>query len=73
MTGTFDDWTKSVKLDKVGDVFEKEVTFPDQVEKIYYKVRSPFFFFFFFLVPIAILQAHVLAVPFLSPRLASFR
>ncbi|KLU92167.1 hypothetical protein MAPG_11113 [Magnaporthiopsis poae ATCC 64411] len=37
VTGTFDDWTKSIKLDKVGDVFEKEVTFPDQVEKIYYK------------------------------------
>lgn len=46
VTGTFDDWTKSIKLDKVGDVFEKEVTFPDKGEKIYYKVRSPFFFFF---------------------------
>lgn len=37
VTGTFDDWTKSIKLDKVGDVFEKEVTFPDKGEKIYYK------------------------------------
>ncbi|KAL8392436.1 hypothetical protein RB595_002579 [Gaeumannomyces hyphopodioides] len=37
VTGTFDDWTKSVKLDKVGDVFEKEVTLPDSGEKVYYK------------------------------------
>ncbi|KAL8357858.1 hypothetical protein RB598_002583 [Gaeumannomyces tritici] len=37
VTGTFDHWTKSVKLEKVGDVFEKEVTLPDNGEKVYYK------------------------------------
>ncbi|KAJ6166721.1 hypothetical protein N7470_002168 [Penicillium chermesinum] len=35
VTGTFDDWGKTVKLDRVGDVFEKEVTLP--VEKTQYK------------------------------------
>lgn len=39
MTGTFDDWSKSEKLEKVGDIFEKNVTLPDASKKIYYKVR----------------------------------
>lgn len=39
VTGTFDDWTKSVKLDKKGDVFEKTVDLKDASKKIYYKVR----------------------------------
>ena len=39
VTGTFDDWTKSVKLDKKGDVFEKTVNLKDASKKIYYKVR----------------------------------
>lgn len=38
MTGTFDDWTKSVKLDKDGDVFQKTVDLKDASKKIYYKV-----------------------------------
>lgn len=38
MTGTFDNWTKSVKLDKVGDRFEKTVILPDTSTKVYYKV-----------------------------------
>lgn len=38
MTGTFDNWSKSEKMDKVGDVFEKAVDLPDTSEKIYYKV-----------------------------------
>ncbi len=38
MTGTFDEWSKSVQLDKVGDVFQKTVTIPDASAKIYYKV-----------------------------------
>ncbi|KAI8283043.1 hypothetical protein K4K59_007817 [Colletotrichum sp. SAR11_240] len=37
VTGTFDNWTKSEKLDKVGDAFEKTVTLPEASEKIYYK------------------------------------
>ena len=40
MTGTFDDWAKSVKLEKKGDYFEKLVELPLSKEKIYYKVRS---------------------------------
>jgi hypothetical protein len=38
VTGTFDNWTKSVRLEKVGDVFEKEVEFGPDTEKIFYKV-----------------------------------
>ncbi|KAK2019064.1 hypothetical protein LZ32DRAFT_653248 [Colletotrichum eremochloae] len=37
VTGTFDNWTKSEKLEKVGDSFEKTVTLPDASQKIYYK------------------------------------
>lgn len=39
VTGTFDDWSKSEKLDKIGDIFVKKVTLSDATEKIYYKVR----------------------------------
>ena len=38
MTGTFDNWSKSEKMSKVGDHFEKTVTLPDASEKIFYKV-----------------------------------
>lgn len=41
MTGTFDNWTKSVKLDKEGDIFQKTVPLNDASEKIYYKVGEP--------------------------------
>ncbi|TVY30605.1 Signal transduction protein MDG1 [Lachnellula hyalina] len=37
VTGTFDDWSKTEKLVKTGDVFEKNVTLPSAAEKIYYK------------------------------------
>ncbi|KAI9813316.1 MAG: hypothetical protein M1827_004258 [Pycnora praestabilis] len=37
VTGTFDDWAKSVKLEKKGDVFEKLVELPEAEDKIYYK------------------------------------
>ncbi|EFQ28248.1 hypothetical protein CGRA01v4_11862 [Colletotrichum graminicola] len=37
VTGTFDNWTKSEKLDKVGNSFEKTVSLPDASQKIYYK------------------------------------
>lgn len=37
MTGTFDNWSKSEKLIKTGDVFEKDVTLSSASEKIYYK------------------------------------
>lgn len=40
MTGTFDNWTKSVQLDKQGAVFEKTVDLEDASKKIYYKVRA---------------------------------
>jgi hypothetical protein len=39
VTGTFDNWSKSEKLVKTGDVFTKDVTLPSADEKIYYKVR----------------------------------
>ena len=38
MTGTFDNWSKSEKLERVGMVFQKTVTLPNASEKIYYKV-----------------------------------
>ena len=38
MTGTFDDWGKTQKLEKVGSHFEKNVRFSKIDEKIYYKV-----------------------------------
>ncbi|RAL10909.1 carbohydrate-binding module family 48 protein [Aspergillus homomorphus CBS 101889] len=37
VTGTFDDWGKTVRLDRNGDVFEKEVELPATDEKIQYK------------------------------------
>jgi hypothetical protein len=39
VTGTFDDWGKTVKLEKKGDVYEKEVQLLKSDEKVYYKVR----------------------------------
>lgn len=42
VTGSFDGWTKSVQLEKKGDVFQKTVEFSDKdaVNKIYYKVSG---------------------------------
>ncbi|ETI25140.1 hypothetical protein G647_04512 [Cladophialophora carrionii CBS 160.54] len=37
VTGTFDDWGKSVQLDKVGDIWQKDVELPKADEKILYK------------------------------------
>ncbi|KAB5539360.1 hypothetical protein GE09DRAFT_316019 [Coniochaeta sp. 2T2.1] len=37
VTGTFDNWSKSEKLEKVGDHFEKTVTLPENTENIFYK------------------------------------
>ncbi|KAF5023849.1 hypothetical protein F66182_4107 [Fusarium sp. NRRL 66182] len=37
VTGTFDNWTKSVRLDKTGDVFSKTVDLKEPSGKIYYK------------------------------------
>ena len=39
VTGTFDDWAKSVKLEKKGDGFEKLVDLPPSEDRILYKVR----------------------------------
>jgi hypothetical protein len=39
VTGTFDNWGKTVKLDKKDTVFEKTVNLPKADEKILYKVR----------------------------------
>ncbi|KXG48992.1 Immunoglobulin E-set [Penicillium griseofulvum] len=36
VTGTFDDWGKTVKLDRVGDIFVKEVTI-SPIQKVHYK------------------------------------
>lgn len=41
VTGTFDDWAKSVKLENKGEHFEKLVELPLSNEKIFYKVRYP--------------------------------
>jgi len=39
VTGTFDDWARSVKLEKKGgNLHEKLVELPQADEKIYYKV-----------------------------------
>jgi hypothetical protein len=38
VTGTFDNWTKSERLELVGKVFEKTVTLPESSDKIFYKV-----------------------------------
>jgi len=40
VTGTFDDWAKSVKLEKKGDRFEKLLDLPQTEEKTFYKVRG---------------------------------
>lgn len=37
VTGTFDNWSKSERLDLTGDVFSKNVLLPSATEKIYYK------------------------------------
>ncbi|KAE8364396.1 hypothetical protein BDV27DRAFT_128440 [Aspergillus caelatus] len=37
VTGTFDDWGKTVRLDRKGDIFEKEVPLPATEEKLHYK------------------------------------
>ena len=37
VTGTFDDWSKSVQLEKKGSSWEKLVNLP-KAEKVYYKV-----------------------------------
>lgn len=39
VTGTFDDWGKTQKLEKVDGVFEKTVDFENK-DKILYKVRE---------------------------------
>ena len=39
VTGTFDGWKKTERLEKTGDVFSKDVTLSSADEKIYYKVR----------------------------------
>ena len=40
VTGTFDDWAKSVKLERKGDGYEKLVELPQSEHKILYKVRT---------------------------------
>lgn len=40
VTGTFDDWGKTVQLDRVGDIFVKEVSLPATSDKIQYKVST---------------------------------
>lgn len=41
VTGTFDDWSKSQKLENTGSGFEKKVDLHNANEKIYYKVIAP--------------------------------
>ncbi|KIL96143.1 hypothetical protein FAVG1_00885 [Fusarium avenaceum] len=42
VTGTFDNWTKSVQLEKKGDVFSKTVDLKEPEGKIYYKLPPIF-------------------------------
>ncbi|KAL2826993.1 hypothetical protein BDW59DRAFT_160573 [Aspergillus cavernicola] len=37
VTGTFDDWGKTIRLDQKDDIFEKEVHFPRTGEKVHFK------------------------------------
>ncbi|KAL4906134.1 hypothetical protein BDW74DRAFT_138997 [Aspergillus multicolor] len=37
VTGTFDDWGKTIKLDQKGDGFEKQVHLPATTEKVHFK------------------------------------
>lgn len=39
VTGTFDSWSKSVRLEKKNGIFQKTVHLDDSADKIYYKVR----------------------------------
>ena len=39
MTGTFDNWSKTEKLNWNGSGFEKTVSLPEKQDKILYKVR----------------------------------
>jgi len=39
VTGTFDDWGKTVQLEKKGDVFEKTVSLPTR-DHVLYKVST---------------------------------
>lgn len=45
VTGTFDDWKKTEKLEKVGEHFEKLVRLGDASKKIFYKVRGLYLLF----------------------------
>jgi len=40
VTGTFDNWSQSVRLDRTATAHEKEVQLPKTDEKILYKVRA---------------------------------
>jgi hypothetical protein len=40
VTGTFDDWGKTIRLDRKGDVFEKEVHLPVTGDKVHFKAPS---------------------------------
>lgn len=40
VTGDFDNWSKSVKLEKTGDSFRKTITLPGEESRIHYKVRT---------------------------------
>jgi len=40
VTGTFDNWGKTHKLQQTGQTFSKRVTLPATGQKILYKVRS---------------------------------
>jgi hypothetical protein len=47
VTGDFDDWSKSHRLEKVGESLQVTVTFPDDVGKLLYKVSVVLFFCFY--------------------------
>ena len=40
VTGTFDNWSKSERLEKVDGVWQKTVILPERAEKFYYKVGA---------------------------------
>lgn len=50
VTGTFDDWGKTVRLDRVGDIFSKRVSLPTD-KRIHYKACIYSFLSFLTFVP----------------------
>jgi hypothetical protein len=69
VTGSFDDWGKTVKLDRKGDVFTKEVQLPSADEKVHYKVSSDLRSFSFTIYCCTSFQSHSMSVNLMQTAL----